>query len=165
MSEPHSRNTQESEPTFKLNYATVILLMVILIPVVYTVITNLQPKPASPEINAAPKSAPVSSAAAASPLEPALKAVVDNPGFQSYLNLGLVYYGAAKYDESIKAWEKALEYNPKSDLAYNNIAAAYGAINKWDEEIAACQKALAINPNLDLAKRNLSWAQEMKNKK
>ncbi len=161
-----SNNTNPVEPSFKLNYATLILLLVILIPLIYTVITNLQKPTPAPVITPATvnsSSAPAESSA--STIEKALKSVADNPDFQSYLNLGLAYYGAAKYTESIQSWEKALKYNPKSDLAYNNIAAAYGAMNKWDEEIEACKKALAINPNLELAKRNMEWAIGMKNKK
>lgn len=165
MSENLSEKESNTEPSFKLNYATAILVLVVLIPVIYTVITNLQKAPTPSIIAPATNSAPAQTSNQQSGIEIALKAVADNPGFQTYLNLGLAYYNTSKYPESIEAWEKALKYNPQSDLAYNNIAAAYGAMNKWDEEIEACKKALAINPNLELAKRNLAWAEEMKNKK
>ena len=162
MSESTSKKSDKTEPSFSLNYATAILFLMILIPIVYTLVSNLQ-KPVPPPVIIPT----VNSVAASNPanvIEINLKAVADNPGFQSYLNLGLAYYNVARYEEGIAAWKKALEYNPKSDLAYNNIAAAYGAMNKWDEEISACKKALAINPNLDLAKRNMDWAKEMKSK-
>jgi predicted Zn-dependent protease len=164
MTETVVNKEKETEPSFKLNYATVILLLVIAIPLVYTVVTNLQPKSAPPVITPATNTAKETPANSSNAIESALQGVADNPSYQTYLNLGLAYYNVSKFPESVKAWEKALEYNPKSDLAYNNIAAAYGAMNKWDEEIEACKKALEINPNFDLAKRNLKWAQEMKDK-
>ena len=160
-----SNNTNPVEPSFKLNYTTFILLLVILIPIVYTVVANLQKTTPPPVIAPASVSTSAPASNSQSAIEKALKSVADNPNFQTYIDLGLAYYGAAKYSESIQAWEKALQYNPKSDLAYNNIAAAYGAMNRWDEEIEACKKALAINPNLELAKRNMEWAIGMKNKK
>src|SRR4051812_41047364 len=97
MIETESKKANTTEPAFKLNYATVILLLVILIPVVYTVVTNLQPATPPPSITPATPTTPAKSSNSAAPLESALKAVADNPGFQSYLNLGLVYYNAANY--------------------------------------------------------------------
>jgi len=53
MSEPTKQSNPE--PSFKLNYATVILLLVILIPFVYTVIVNLQKPEPAPQITPAGK--------------------------------------------------------------------------------------------------------------
>ncbi len=160
MSEKESNH----EPSFRLNYATAVLLLVILIPVVYTVVVNLQKPEPLPQIT--PVSiTPVQNSNPSSAIEAALQIANAKPDYASYINLGLAYYNAQQYPESIKAWEKALEYNPKGDLAFNNIAAAYGCMKDYDAEIEICKRALAINPNLDLAKRNLAWATEMKNKK
>lgn len=158
------QNKQSTEPAFQLNYATIILLLVIIIPLGYTIVANLQAPPPAPVITPAANnsSSQSSSQNSSNGTEAALKAVVDNPNYNSYTGLGLTYYQAGKYDDAIKAWEKALTYNPKSELAYNNIAAAYGALNKWDEEIDACEKALAINPKFDLARRNMEWAKGKK---
>jgi tetratricopeptide (TPR) repeat protein len=98
-------------------------------------------------------------------MDAAIKRVADKPDYDSYVNLGLVYYQSAKYEDAINAWNKAIGLNPKSAIAYNDIAAAYGAINKYDEEIKACEKALSIDPNMTLAKNNLNWAKSQKNKK
>lgn len=152
------------EPSFKLNYVTGILLLVIVIPVLYTVYANLQKPTPLPEITPAQAVAtPVASPADA--INEALKAVAAKPDYASYINLGLAYYKSSMYRESISAWEKALEYNPQGELAFNNIAAAYGNLNDYDAEIKICERALAINPNLDIAKRNMEWAKSMKNKK
>jgi len=163
MSEKAKEKTDSD--LIKLNYASVILLVTVLIPVVYTVFANLEKTAPAPVITKAEISTPTVAANPVSAIETALKAVADNPGYQSYLNLGLAYYTAANYNEAIKTWNKTLEYNNRSELVYNNIAAAYGAMSKWDEEIEACKKALDINPNFDLAKNNLKWATDMKNKK
>ena len=152
------------EPSFKLNYATAILLLVILIPVVYTIVANLQKPEPLPQITpAATVVTPPTNTA--SIIDGALQNANAKPGYDSYINLGLAYYNAKQYEPAIKAWKKALEYNPKGDLAYNNIAAAYGCVGNYDAEIEICNRALSINPNLDLARRNLAWATEMKNKK
>lgn len=155
---------KEKEPSFEINYATVILLLVILIPAIYTVVVNLEKPVPMPEITAAyinKTNVPVSPASA---IDAAQQLVNTKPGYDSYINLGMAYYNTAKYPESIKAWEKALEYNPKGEMAYNDIAAAYGNMNNYDEEIKICKRALEINPNLDIAKRNLEWAESMKKK-
>ena len=150
---------------FSFNLPTLILLLVVLIPVVYTVAANLQQPEPAPVITRVTNVAPTEALNLNAVIETALKFTALNPNFDSYFKLGLAYYSAANYTESITAFQKALQYNAKSDLTYNNIAAAYGAINKWDEEIDASQKALAINPNFELAKRNLAWATKMKSKK
>lgn len=159
--------SEQQEPStllLKLNYATAILLLVILIPVVYTIVVNLQ-KP-EPVAQVTPAETTVTQTAnPASVIDAAIQNANTKPGYDSYINLGLAYYNSAQYEPAIKAWEKALEYNPKGDLAYNNIAAAYGSMGNFEAEIEICNRALAINPNLDLAKRNLAWATEMKNKK
>ena len=162
MSDTKTENN--TEPSFKLNYATVILLLVILIPVIYTIVANLE-KPQPLPLISPTVTTPAQNSNPASPIETALQVATVKPDYNSYINLGLAYYNAARYPESIKAWEKALEYNPKGELAFNNIAAAYGNMNNYDAEIEICQRALAINPDLEIAKRNMEWAKSMKNKK
>jgi tetratricopeptide (TPR) repeat protein len=114
--------------------------------------------PPSPEANAAPVVEKIST----DPVDLELKNVAKSPDVNSYLNLGLAYYNARLYDDAIKAWTKALEYDPQNALIYNNIGSAYGALNRPDEEINACTKAITIKPDFDLAKRNLNWAQQQK---
>ena len=166
MSELSTEKNDITEPSFKLNYISVILILVLLIPAVYTIVVYLQAPPPPPDIkkDQPQQQTQTSNANSPSAIETALKRVSDAPNFDSYLNLGLVYYGALKYDDAIKAWRKAIELNPNSALAYNDIAAAYGSMNNWDEEIKACQKALSIDPNMTLAKNNLNWAISQKSK-
>ena len=168
MAEASPEKKDITEPSFKLNYISAILILVLLIPAVYTIVANLQAPPPPPQITreqTQPQQAQAKSAADPSAIEAALKRVADKPNYDSYVNLGLAYYNALKYDDAIKAWNKAVELNPNSALAYNDVAAAYGAINNYDEEIKACEKALSIDPNMTLAKNNLNWARSQKNKK
>ena len=150
---------------FSSNLPTLILLLVVLIPVVYTVAANLQQPEPAPVITRVTNVAPTEALNPNKAIETALKFTGTNPGFDTYLKLGLAYYNSANYNESIKAWQKALEYNPNGVLAYNNIAAAYGNLNNYDAEIKICEKVLSIDTSMGIAKRNLEWAKSMKNKK
>jgi tetratricopeptide (TPR) repeat protein len=165
MSRTISKNKEQKELSLSFNVATAVLFVSVFIPFAYTIGTNFQKKTVVPEIKPAPKAVQQTPVVVSSGIDAALKQVADSPGYKSFLNLGLVYYNAGSYRESIEAWNKALKYESRSELLYTNIAAAYGALGMWDEEIVACEKALAINPNFDLAKRNLSWAKQMKSKR
>ena len=167
MTEVPEEKKDNLEPSFNLNYVSAILLLVLLIPAVYTIVVNLQAPPPPPQItkDQPQQQAQSSTTNSANAIEAALKRVSDKPNYDSYVNLGLVYYDARNYDEAIKAWTRAIELNSNSALAYNDIAAAYGALNNWDEEIKACKKALSIDPNMTLAKNNLNWAISQKSKK
>lgn len=165
MGKAISKKAEQHELSLSFNLATAVLFMAVFIPFVYTVITNFQKETIIPEIKPSPKVIQPAPVVTSSGIDAALKQATDSPGYKSFLNLGLAYYNAGSYRESIEAWNKALQYDSRSELLYTNIAAAYGALNMWDEEIAACEKALAINPNFDLAKRNLNWAKQMKSKK
>jgi tetratricopeptide (TPR) repeat protein len=167
MAEETEKNTDSTEPTFKLNYISAILLLVLLIPAGYTIWANLQSPPPPPEIPKAQipaQTPPANNTPTPQAEEAALKRIADKPDYDGYVNLGMVYYGSAKYEDAIKAWNKAIALNPKSAIAYNDIAAAYGAMSNWDEEIKACEKALSIDPNMTLAKNNMNWAKSQKSK-
>lgn len=153
------KSNETSENTFSSGYVSFILSLVIFIPLAYTAVVNIQRSTPAPEIK------PVLKETTAAPgIEELAKLAQQNPGYQTFLNIGLAYYNIGSYKESIGAWNEALKYNSNSAVLYNNIAAAYGALKMWDEEIAACEKALVIDPNLQLAKSNLAWAKQMKNK-
>jgi tetratricopeptide (TPR) repeat protein len=165
MAKTVSKTPKEEELSFSFGFASFALLMVLLIPVAYTVVINFGRETVIPEIKPTPKEVQQPIVMGTSGLEAAIQLATDSPGYQSFLQLGLEYYNLGNYQESIEAWNKALTYNQRSELLYTNIGAAYGALKMWDEEIAACEKALTINPHFDLAKRNLNWAKQMKDKK
>lgn len=157
----------KNQSSFK-SLSTVVLLFVLLMPVAYLVYANFirQVQSALPIETTTPATNGGNANAATflSAVEAAEKAAQANPSYQTFLNLGLVYYQSGMYEKSIEATQKAIDADPNQAVAYNNIAAAYGALEKWDFEIAACEKALQLDPNFQLAKNNLSWANSQKEK-
>jgi tetratricopeptide (TPR) repeat protein len=97
-----------------------------------------------------------------SPVEKAEELVKSTPTAENYLNLSLQYHNAGRFQDSIKACNKALKIKPDYDLAFNNICAAYNELKMWDKAIAACEKGLSINPNNQLMKNNLTRAKREK---
>jgi tetratricopeptide (TPR) repeat protein len=67
-------------------------------------------------------------------------AYISNSGSNNVSNLN-------KYDEAIKAFEKAIEVNPNDLDAWYNKGVALGKLCKFDEAIKAYDKAIEINPN------------------
>ena len=56
-----------------------------------------------------------------------------------------------RYDEAIKADEKAIEINPENSTAWTNKGFALYSLNKYDEALAAYDKAIEINPRNEAA--------------
>jgi tetratricopeptide (TPR) repeat protein len=139
----------QQKETLPINAATLLLLAIILIPLLFSVYESMtssqqETKPAdavSPQLSAS------------------TKAEADK-----LISEGMTFYQQGLYDSCIVINKKVLAIDPRNDIAWNNIAASYGAIGKYAEEIEACNQALAINPNNQLAKNNKSWAEsQMKN--
>jgi tetratricopeptide (TPR) repeat protein len=82
----------------------------------------------------------------------------------TYVDLSLACFRAAKYKECIAAAREALRIRPDSAVAWNNIGAAYNAMSQWDEGIAAAKEAILLKPDFQLAKNNLAWAEGEKQK-
>lgn len=91
-------------------------------------------------------------------LQSAIDLAKANPDEANYLNLSLLYFQNAMYNECIWAAQNALKYNATSYIAYNNICSAYNALGKWDEAIAAGQNAIAVIPGAQLVTNNLQIA-------
>lgn len=60
--------------------------------------------------------------------------------------LGVLYFQAKKYDESILYITEAIKIKP-SVISYNNLAQIYAIINDIDKAIWAYQKAIELNPD------------------
>ncbi len=155
----------KDEINIKLNFSTLVLSLVLFIPLGYLVYANFVQK--QPEAIPATEVKTTETSAVGniqSAVEAAKGATEKAPSYQTFLNLGLVYYQAGDFEKSVAATQKAIDLDPNQAVAYNNIAAAYGAMEKWDVEIAACEKALQLDPNFQLAKNNLAWAKSQKEK-
>ena len=61
-------------------------------------------------------------------------------------NKGNALNNLNKYDEAIKAYDKAIEINPQNSMAWYNKGNVFTNLNKYDEAIKAYDKAIEINP-------------------
>lgn len=146
----NSSNTSENKPSFKVNFLSVLLALLIIVPLVYFLMTK----------DGNENTALDKTQSSIDALQAAKSAVNTNPNYDTYLNLSLQYYNSGMFEECIAASNKAITYNVNGDGAYNNIGAAYGALGKYNKEIEFCEKAVLINPNNQLAKNNIIWAKE-----
>jgi tetratricopeptide (TPR) repeat protein len=62
-----------------------------------------------------------------------------------------------KFDESITAFNKAIQYKPDWPEAYNNLGYAHGSLKHWDEAIRAHQEAVRLKPVYAGAHFNLGY--------
>jgi tetratricopeptide (TPR) repeat protein len=84
-----------------------------------------------------------------------------------YVYLSAFYNRQEKSDSALEFARKALETNPKSDLAYFQMAKAYRTQGEWEKSAEAARRAVAINPKtadfyyvLSYALRKLGKTQE-----
>jgi serine/threonine-protein kinase len=63
-----------------------------------------------------------------------------------YLTLGKIYKASKQYDESIQAFQKALEIDPIHAEAFRETARVYRAMGNLKEVEKACQKAVRLRP-------------------
>jgi len=78
----------------------------------------------------------------------------------SYLVEGLNFLHIGNNEQAIKAWQRALELDPKNALAANNIGIARMAEKQPEKAIPWFEKALVLDPSMQLAKNNLAWARD-----
>jgi tetratricopeptide (TPR) repeat protein len=90
-----------------------------------------------------------------------LKRVVETPGYKeadAWVNLGWVYRNMNMPEESIAAYRKALEIDPKQEQASLGLGWAYQQTKAYDQAIAAYQQAVQTNPEVaGNAYTGVSW--------
>jgi tetratricopeptide (TPR) repeat protein len=82
-----------------------------------------------------------------------LKKVVAAPGYKDaagFVNIGYVYRNMKppKLEDSIAAYKRALELDPKEEQAALGLAWSYLTAQRYDESIAAYNKVLQMEPKL-----------------
>ena len=61
-----------------------------------------------------------------------------------WLEIGTDYYMQDKYDDAMKAFEKALEVNPYSAKAYVGLGSTFFKLGKYQETVDALNRAIQI---------------------
>jgi tetratricopeptide (TPR) repeat protein len=80
-----------------------------------------------------------------------LKKVVESPGYkdeEAWVNLGWIYRNMNKPQESIAAYRKALQIDPKQAQAALGLGWAYQQTKDYDTAIASYLQAVQIDPKL-----------------
>jgi tetratricopeptide (TPR) repeat protein len=78
-----------------------------------------------------------------------LQKVTSSPGYKDaagWTNLGWIHRNMNKPQESIAAYQKALELDPKQEQAALGLGWAYSYTKDYDKAIAAYNKAIQIDP-------------------
>jgi tetratricopeptide (TPR) repeat protein len=92
-----------------------------------------------------------------------LQKVTSTPGYKdeaAWVNLGWIYRNMNKPEESIAAYKKGLEIDPKQWQAALGLGWAYSYTKEYDKAIAAYQQAIQIDPKEAAADASLgiAWA-------
>ena len=96
-----------------------------------------------------------------------LKKVTSTPGYKDpdgWTNMGWVYRSMNKPQESIQAYQKALQLDSKQWQAALGLGWAYSYMKDYDKAIAAYQQALQVEPKLagPDAALGIAWAYAFK---
>ena len=78
-----------------------------------------------------------------------LQKVTSSPGYKdaaAWTNLGWIYRSLNKPQESVAAYQKALELDPREEQAALGLGWAYSSMKDYDRAIAAYNKAIQIDP-------------------
>ena len=74
------------------------------------------------------------------------------------INLAILQFENALYNDCIETLLQAIEINPDFYLVYYNICAAYISLNLFEEACDYCSRAIILNPDYLAARNNLSYA-------
>jgi superkiller protein 3 len=67
-----------------------------------------------------------------------------------YINLGVAYFNAGAYDESIETNQKVIQIDPKSAQAYYNLGLVYQKKGDLTKAIAMEKKSLEMDPTFEM---------------
>jgi superkiller protein 3 len=78
------------------------------------------------------------------------KAIQKQPDYRIYYQKAIAQKKSNKVQESIVTLQKAIEINPKFDIAYNALGGSYFSINNMEEAIKSFEKVIEISTNKKL---------------
>ena len=65
---------------------------------------------------------------------------------QEWIDKGIELYKQGKFEEAVKAFDKAIEIDPQNAGAWRNKGLALVELEKYDEAVEAFDKAIGLNP-------------------
>jgi len=75
------------------------------------------------------------------------QAVATSPTPSDYLELGVAYYVAKRWDDALKAFQKTVELDPKQGFAYYYLGILFAAMGRRDEANQALNQLLQVSSN------------------
>ena len=75
-----------------------------------------------------------------------------------WIENGILFFNAGKYNEAIECYDKAIKLNPNSLVALYNKGSAVMQLGKYNEVIECYDKAIKLNPNSLVALYNKGLA-------
>ncbi len=83
------------------------------------------------------------------------KQVSLNPGnFETWTQLGNIYFDSNDFKNGIRAYKKSLELNPKNADVWTDLGVMYRRDGQPNEAIKAFDKAIEINPRHEVSRFN-----------
>jgi Flp pilus assembly protein TadD len=73
--------------------------------------------------------------------------------------LGILYYDIGNFDESLKAYERALQIQPQFPVALSNRANTLSSLDRLDEAVQSCEQAIELKPDYATVWTNLGAVQ------
>lgn len=81
--------------------------------------------------------------------------VTANPDrFQSWTQLGNLYYDSGQYENAVKAYEKSLELHSGTGDIWTDLGVMYRRTNRPSKAIEAFDKAMEIEPTHEISRLN-----------
>lgn len=65
----------------------------------------------------------------------------------TFFSRGLTYYDQGRWQDAIKAFEKAVRAEPGYELAYFALGITYSRLEFWEKALASFAKAVALSPD------------------
>jgi tetratricopeptide (TPR) repeat protein/predicted Ser/Thr protein kinase len=77
-------------------------------------------------------------------LEPLNKSISIRPSYAGYVNLGVAYFGLARYTEAATAYQEAIKLDPQQFIVWGNLGEAFYYGGKKDLSKAPLRKAIEL---------------------
>lgn len=139
-----------------LNFKTLIIVALLLLPVIIIIYKTMGNKSAEEQAATQPQQVDIASYE---------NAARTSPTYENLLNLSNIYINNNMAGKAIEPLEKAIALKPNDGIAaYNNLGFAYTIIQQYKKGIEYCQKAVDIDSTFQLAKNNLNWAKSEQEK-